>query len=234
MKKISQKFIYAASLISLAAVGCGGSGGKGSTVTSPGTYALTVTSVNPVSGLPLTVSPADINSAGASGAPAPVTDLSLIYNAGTAVTLTAPASTGSGAFVAWVGCDSTTGYACSVTMSASKSVEVEYAGVSSITIVPTTLSVAAGGSVQIPFVVNGYGMCANPTDPTQPSIPCAGSPVSFSPSLPDGVTGSPGSIDQATGVYTPDPTNPASSVNVTVQSTISSQITAVVLIELQQ
>jgi len=56
MKKISQKFIYAASLISLAAVGCGGSGGKGSTVTSPGTYALTVTSVNPVSGLPLTVS----------------------------------------------------------------------------------------------------------------------------------------------------------------------------------
>ena len=230
MKKINQKFICATSLIALAAAGCGGS--KGSSTAGPGTYALTVASVNPVSGLPLTVSPADVNSAGASGAPTPETSLSLIYNAGTAVTLTAPATTSAGsAFVAWVGCDATTGDACNVTMSKSKSVEVEYAGVSSITITPQTITVAAGGIVQIPAVVNGFGMCSSPTLPTQP---CAGSPVSYSFYLPAGVTGGLGSVDSLTGVYTPAPSSPASSVNVTVQSAFAPGITATGLIEVQQ
>jgi len=231
MKKISRKFIYATSLISLAAMGCGG-GGTGKSTAGPGTYALTVTSVNPVSGIPLTVSPADVNSAGASGAPTPETDLSLIYNVGTAVTLTAPASTSSGVFVAWVGCDTTTGYVCNVTMSGSKSVEVEYAGVSSIAIVPQTITVAAGGSVQIPITVTGYGMCSDPATPAQ-QVPCAGSAATYSPYLPSGVTGSPGTVS-STGLYTPDPINPASSVNVTAQSVFNTNATATVLIELQQ
>jgi len=230
MKKISEKFICVTSLIVLASVGCGG-GGKGSTTTSPGTFALAVTSVNPVSGLALTVSPADVNSAGASGAPTPETSLSLIYNSGTAVTLTAPATNSQGsAFVAWVGCDSTTGYVCSVTMSQSKSVEVEYTGVSSIVIYPQTVTVAAGGSVQIPATVNGFGTCTSPTLPTQP---CAGSGMTYSLYLPTGVTGGLGTVSP-TGLYTPASSSPASSVNVTAQSDFAPNITAVGLIELQQ
>ncbi|MGD0646947.1 MAG: hypothetical protein ABR971_03060 [Acidobacteriaceae bacterium] len=229
MTKINPKFICATSLIALAAVGCGGS--KGSTNAGPGTYALTVTSVNPTSGLALAVSPADVNSAGASGAPTPETDLSLIYNTGTAVTLTAPATTSAGsAFVAWVGCDSVSGYVCKVTMSASKSVEVEYSGVSSISINPQTITVPAGGGVQIPATVNGFGMCSLPTLPTQP---CAGSPVTYSLYLPSGVTGSLGTVSP-TGLYTPASSSPASAVNVTVQSTFAPNVTAVGLITLQQ
>ena len=230
MKTINQKFICATSLIVLTAVGCGGS--KGSSTVGPGTYALAVTSVNPVSGLPLTVSPADVNSAGAAGAPTPETSLSLIYDAGAEVTLTAPATnSASSPFVAWVGCDATTGFVCKVTMSASKSVEVEYAGVSSITISPQTITVATGGNVQIPAVVNGFGMCSSPTLPSQP---CAGSPVSYSFYLPAGVTGGLGTVDTATGVYTPASSSPASSVNVTVKSMFAPTVTATGLIEIQQ
>ena len=229
MKKINPKFICATSLIALAAAGCAGS--KGSTNAGPGTYALTVTSVNPTSGLALTVSPADVNSAGASGAPTPETDLSLIYDTGTAVTLTAPATTSAGsAFVAWVGCDSVSGYVCKVTMSASKSVEVEYTGVSSISINPQTITVAAGSGVQIPATVNGFGMCTSPTLPAQP---CAGSPVTYSLYLPAGVTGALGTVS-STGLYTPASSSPASAVNVTVQSVFAPNITAVGLIDIQQ
>lgn len=216
-------------LIVCAAVGCGGS--PKSKLLSPGTYALTVTSVNPVSGLPLGVSPADLDGAGGSGSPAPVTDLSLIYDPGTAVTLTAPAANSAASpFVSWVGCDSTTGYVCKVTMSKSKSVTVEYAGVSSISINPATVSVSAGGTVQIPATVNGFGTCSAAGYPSQP---CAGSPVTYSLYLPSGVTGSLGTVSPA-GVYTPASSSPASSVDVTVQSVFAPSVTAVGQIQIQQ
>jgi hypothetical protein len=232
MKKINQTFIYATSLIALVAVGCGDR--QGSKTPGPGTYALTVKSANPVSGLPLTVSPADVDGAGASDAPMPKTDLSLIYKAGTAVTLTAPATnSASSPFVAWVGCESTTGPVCDVTMSKSKSVEVEYAGVSSIAIIPATITVAAGGDVQIPATVNGYGMCSDPANPTQAQVPCAGSPATYSLYLPPGVTGSLGTISP-TGLYTPASSSPASSVYVTAQSVLAPNVTAVGLIEIQE
>jgi hypothetical protein len=232
MKKIMQTFTYAASLISLLATGCGGS--SGSPVSGPGQFALTVASVNPVSGVTMQVSPADVNGAGTSGSQAPRTSLSLIYSAGTAVTLTAPSSTGSGPFVAWAGCDSTSGVVCNVTMNGAKSVQAEYTGVSSITIVPSTITVAAGGGVQIPATVNGFGTCTLVGPPMQ-TLPCAGSPVTYNnpPSLPAGVTGDPGTVDTKTGYYTPAATNPASSVNVTAQSNVSTNIRATVLIELQ-
>jgi len=228
MKKITQTFLYATSLISLAAAGCGG--GSSSSTSGPGQYALTVASVNPVSGVSMGVSPADVNGAGTSGSQTPDTGLSLIYNAGTTVTLTAPASTGSGNFVAWVGCDSTTGFVCSVAMSGPKNVQVEYAGVSSITVVPSTITVAAGGGVQVPAVVNGFGMCTVAPNPAQP---CAGSPVTYSLYLPTGVTGSLGSVS-TTGYYTPSSTTPASSVYVTVRSQLATNITGTGLIQLQQ
>lgn len=229
MKKLSQKFLCTTSLVVLVATGCGGN--PTSKAMSPGNYALTVTSVNPVTGLPLTVSPADLDGAGASGAPTPETDLSLLYDPATAVTLTAPAAnSASSPFVAWVGCDSAAGYVCKVTMSKSKSVTVEYTGISSISIDPATVTVAAGGTVQIPATVNGFGTCSAPTYATQP---CAGSPVTYSLYLPSGVTGSLGTVS-ATGVYTPASSSPASSVDVTVQSVFSPSVTAVGQIQIQQ
>jgi hypothetical protein len=230
MKKINQTLICATSLFALAAVGC--SGNKSTVIPGPGTYALSVSSVNPVSGLPLMLNPADVNGAGASGAPTPETGLSLIYKAGAAVTISAPSTnSASSPFVAWIGCDTTTGYVCDVTMSKSKSVEVEYTGVSSITIVPSTITVVAGSTVQVPATVNGYGMCSDPANPTP--VTCAGSPVTYSLYLPPGVTGALGTIS-ATGLYTPDPTSPASSVDVTVQSVFAPSVTAVGLIEIQE
>jgi hypothetical protein len=231
MKKTTHKFIYATSLIAFAAVGCGSTG---SSNTGPGTYALTVTSVNPVSGLALKVNPADVNSAGASGAPTTETSLSLIYKTGTAVTLTAPASSASGPFVAWVGCDSTTGLVCQVAMTKSKSVAVEYTGVSAIVINPATITAPAGKGVQIPVTVNGFGMCSLPPAYPTPQ-PCAGSPVTFEPPYsPSGATVGLGTVDPTTGYYTPASSSPASSVYVTVQSALAPNITAVVLIQNQQ
>jgi hypothetical protein len=227
MKKIIQTFIGAASLLLLAALGCATTPGPGTT--SPLSYALTVNSVNPASGVSIKVSPADLNSAGTAGAQAPQTDLSLIYNPGTAVTLTAPASTGSGAFVAWAGCDSTAGFVCTVSLDKSKSVQVEYTGVSSITIVPNTITVPRGGGVQVPAVVNGFGTCTVAPNPPQP---CAGSSLTYSLYFPAGVTGALGTIS-STGYYTPDSSNPATSVNVTAASALAPNVTATAVIALQ-
>jgi len=231
MKKIWREFMYATNLIALTVVGCGG-GSKAANNAGPGTFALAVTSVNPVSGLALKVSPADIDNAGGSGLPVPMTSLSLVYNVGTKVTLTAPATnSGSSPFVVWIGCDSATGPVCTVTMSASKSLQVEYAGVSTININPETITVAAGSGVHIPVTVNGFGNCSAPNIPAQP---CAGSPVTYSLYLPSGVTGSLGAVDAATGYYTPSTSSPANSVMVTAQSTLAPSVTATGLIELQQ
>jgi len=96
---------------------------------------------------------------------------------------------------------------------------------------PQTVTVAAGGSVQVPATVYGYGTCSSPTLPTQP---CAGSPATYSAYVPTGITGVLGNLDPNTGVYTPAATNPASEVNVTAQSAFSPNVTAVGVIELQQ
>lgn len=233
MNTIKRNLICAMSLISFAAVGCLGTT-AGTTNATPGTYALTVTSVNPTSGLSLTVSPADNNNAGTSGAQVPQTGLSLIYNAGTSVTITAPATNSPGAaFYAWVGCDSTTGFVCNVTMSKSKSVQLEYAGVSSIVINPYSISVARGGGVQVGVTVNGFGMCSLPSTTGPPTqVQCAGSPFTCAGYV--GTSGSLGTLDPATCYYTPDPTSPASEIVVTATSSVSPIITATGLITLQQ
>ena len=90
--------------VSLAAVltGCGGAGGSSSTQPPPPTtYTLTVNSVNPTTGVAMTVSPAD-NNAATNG----TTSFTRTYNSGTAVTVTAPATAGNNTFTPWAGCSS--------------------------------------------------------------------------------------------------------------------------------
>ena len=235
MKKMMKTFLVAASSIFLAAAGC--SGHSAPSLTGLGQYGLTVASVNPTGGVTIGVSPADANGAGTAGSQTQETGLQLIYNAGTTVTLTAPAST-SGAFVAWVGCDSVAKTVCTVDMTGQRSVTVEYTGVSSVTIVPSTLTVTPGGGVQIPAVANGYGTCtytvpgSNP--PVQQTTACQASPVIWgTPYLATGATGTNAGTVSSTGYYTPASTSPASSVEVQVTSAVSQNQMATVLINLQ-
>jgi len=235
MKKMMKAFLVAASSILLAGIGC--SRNNSTPNPSLGQYGLTVTSVNPNGGVTIGVSPADVNGAGTAGSQTQQTGLQLIYESGTTVTLTAPAST-SGAFVAWAGCDSVAGTVCTVHMTGQKSVQVEYTGVSSVTIVPSTLTVASGGGVQIPAVVNGYGMCTytipgtNP--PQQQTSACQGSPIIWgTPYLATGAMGTGAGTVSSTGYYTPASSNPASSVYVQVTSAAAQNVMATVLINLQ-
>jgi hypothetical protein len=228
-------FLVAAGSVLLAGTGCGG----GNSAPNPnlGEYGLTVTSVNPTGGVTIGVSPVDVNGAGTAGPQTPKTGLQLIYKSGTTVTLTAPAST-SGPFVAWTGCDSVAGTVCTVQMTGQKSVQVEYTGVTSVTVVPSTLTVASGGGVQIPAVVNGYGMCTYPIPGTNPvqqqTSACQGSPVIWgTPYLATGATGTGAGTVSSTGYYTPSSSNPASAVYVQVTSAASQNVMATVLIDLQ-
>lgn len=233
MKKMMKTVLVAGSSIFLASTGCSSSKNSAPTP-SLGEYGLTVASVNPTVGVAVGVSPADVNGAGTASSQTLQTGLQLIYNPGTTVTLTAPAST-SGAFVAWAGCDSVTGTVCTVHMTGQKSVQVEYAGVSSLTIVPSTLTVASGAGLQIPAVVNGYGTCtytvpgSNPAQ--QQTSACQGSPVIWgTPFLATGATGTGAGTVSSTGYYTPASSDPASSVEIQVTSAAAQNVMATVLI----
>jgi hypothetical protein len=91
-------------------------------VTPPTTYVLTVESTNPASGVAVTVSPADNNSAGNG-----TTSFTRTYNSGTSVTLTAPATSNGNAFSAWTGCTSTSSTTCTITLAANTTVTANYA-----------------------------------------------------------------------------------------------------------
>jgi len=102
-------------------IGCGG-GGSSTTATPPtSTYVLTVTTVNPNSGVAIAVTPADINGAGNG-----TTSFTRTYNSGTAITLTAPATAGGNVFLSWSGCSSSNNLTCNVTMISSYTVTATY------------------------------------------------------------------------------------------------------------
>ena len=234
MTKSIRRFFFAVGAI-VVATGC--SSTKSAPNPSLGEYGLTVGSVNPTGGVTIGVSPADVNGAGTPGSQTQQTGLQLIYKAGATVTLTAPAAT-SGPFVAWVGCDSVAGVVCTVQMTGQKSVQVQYTGVSSVTIVPSTLTVASGAGVQIPAVANGYGTCtytvpgSNP--PQQQTTACQGSPVIWgTPYLANGATGTGAGTVSSTGYYTPASSDPASAVEVQVTSAVSQNVMATVTINNQ-
>ncbi len=91
------------------------------TTPAPTTYTLNVDSTNPSSGVAISASPVDNNSKGGG-----TTGFSLTYNAGTAVILTAPATSGTNAFSSWTGCTSSTGATCNVTVAANTTVTANY------------------------------------------------------------------------------------------------------------
>jgi hypothetical protein len=82
---------------------------------------LTVASSNPNSGVIITVSPND-NSGQGNG----TTQFTRTYNNGTRVTLTTPSTAGVNNFTSWIGCDSTNGKQCTVTMNNARSVTASF------------------------------------------------------------------------------------------------------------
>ncbi|MGA2217197.1 MAG: hypothetical protein ABSG51_03875 [Terracidiphilus sp.] len=93
------------------------------TVTAPPpTYGLTVNSSNPASGVTIHAAPAD--NGGITNGQTPYT---LTYNAGTSVTLTAPATSAGNNFSSWTGCTTASTVTCNVTLNANTTVTANYA-----------------------------------------------------------------------------------------------------------
>jgi len=178
------------------------------------TYVLTVNSAGPPSGVAISVSPADNNSA-SNGS----TSFTRTYNAGKNVTLQAPATTGSNSFVGWSGCSMPAiAETCTVIMSANTTVTANYNGpnVTSVTVTPSAPTVTIGSTQQFSATVNGTGL--------------SGNGVTWSLAGPSGSTDSPGTIT-ATGLYTSPYPAPAT-VTVTATSTQDPSISGSVTVTL--
>ena len=182
-----QVAIFAGAAMTALMAGCGG-GSSSTPPPPPTTYVLTVDSATPASGVAITVSPSDNNSNGNG-----TTSFTRTYNSGAAVTLTAPATTGSNKFSAWTGCTTTSTTTCNVTMNAATTVTATYGpeAVSTVTVTPGTTTATLGTTVQFSATVAG----ASVTDST----------VTWSVTAPSGSSLSAGTIDK-TGLYiTPYP-----------------------------
>jgi hypothetical protein len=84
-------------------------------------YSLTVKSANPASGVSVIVTPNDATNSGSG-----TTGFTRTYTAGTAVTLTAPATANGNTFSAWTGCATASAETCNVTMSGNLTVTASY------------------------------------------------------------------------------------------------------------
>jgi hypothetical protein len=177
------------------------------------TYVLTVNSTAPSSGVAITVSPADNNSA-TNGS----TSFTRTYNSGTKVTLSAPSTAGGNSFDNWTGCTSAITTTCSVTMTANTMVTANYNGpsVTSVTVTPDPATVTIGATQQFTATVNGTGL--------------SGNTVTWTLAGPTGSTLSPGTLTSS-GLYTTPYPAPAT-VTVTATSTQDTSKSASVTVTL--
>jgi hypothetical protein len=113
-------------------------------VTAAPTYVLTVNSTNPSSGVAIGVIPNDKN-----GASSGSTSFTRTYFGGTAVTLTAPAMSGTNIFSSWSGCATTATVTCNVTLNANTTVNAIYTVYTGPTI--TTSPTLPNGFVGTPY-----------------------------------------------------------------------------------
>jgi hypothetical protein len=118
------------------AAGCGtadlppGQGGPGTVVPS-GPFTLTVASTDPTTGVAITATPVDKNAMGGGNS-----TFTLSYDAGTAVSLTAPNFEGLEIFSQWTGCSASLGATCQVTMTSNTKVTAVYVPQVSFTLQP--------------------------------------------------------------------------------------------------
>jgi hypothetical protein len=98
-----------------------GAGSASAFAASTTTYVLTVDSKNPAAAVAIDVTPEDVNKAGDG-----TTSFTRTYDAGTVVTLTAPAEAGNNPFASWSGCTSSNTVTCKVTLNANTIVTANY------------------------------------------------------------------------------------------------------------
>jgi len=195
--------LWAAVTLAATLTACGGGGSSSNTTPPPTTYTLTVNTSNPTSGVVITVTPADVNGS-ANGS----SSFTRTYDAGTAVTITAPTTAGTHTFASWSGCTSATTETCKVTMSANTTVGA------TITVTPSTAII--GTQVQFNAVLPS-GVTGN---------------VTWSVAAPSGSSLSPGTISTA-GLYnTPYPA--PSTVTVSATSAADTTVTGSVTVALSQ
>ena len=117
-------------------------------------YTLTVVSTDPAAGVTIAASPADLQ-----GKTGGNTGLTLSYDVGTAVTLTASASSSTTIFDSWTGCNAPAANVCLVTVTGNTTVTAGYVappkGVAQVTVTPGVISLSIGSGQQ--FVANATG-----------------------------------------------------------------------------
>jgi len=200
--------LWAAVTLAATLTACGGGGSSSNTTPPPTTYTLTVNTSNPTSGVVITVTPADVNGS-ANGS----SSFTRTYDAGTAVTITAPTTAGTHTFASWSGCTSATTETCKVTMSANTTVGATFTS-PTITVTPSTAII--GTQVQFNAVLPS-GVTGN---------------VTWSVAAPSGSSLSPGTISTA-GLYnTPYPA--PSTVTVSATSAADTTVTGSVTVALSQ
>jgi hypothetical protein len=181
----------------------------------------------------ITVSPADNNNT-SSGS----TAFTLNYDAGTSVTLTAPATSGGSTFVSWTGCTTAATVKCTVTLNAATTVTAGYSVPTTITpvvtVTPAASSITTTQSLNVTVAVSGGG--TNPT-PTGSVTLTSGTYTSAATTLSSGsaqITIAAGALavgsDTLTASYTPDTassstynkaTGTSSAVSVAVLSSVT-------------
>jgi len=149
--------------LSLFMTACGGGGGGTTTPPPPTTHVLTVNSTAPASGVAITASPADLNSK-TSGS----TGFTLSYDAGTSVTLTAPATSSGNTFSSWTGCSTASTVTCTVTLNADTTVTANY-----------TVPVAYTLTVNSTTPASGVAITASPADNTSKTSGSTGFTLSY-------------------------------------------------------
>jgi hypothetical protein len=121
---------------------------------TPPDYKLTVKSASPTGGAAVSAYPADIHDTGFGTTP-----FSLTYRSGTAVTLTAPLSSGGYSFHAWTGCTTASGVTCKVTVKANTTVTANFdqPSIQSVRITPNPAIAIIGTPLQFTATVSGTG-----------------------------------------------------------------------------
>ncbi|MGB6973224.1 MAG: glycoside hydrolase family 44 protein [Terracidiphilus sp.] len=208
------QLLFLSATITLFLAGCGGGSSTTNNPPPPTTYTLTVNSTDPATGVAVTITPVD-NSGAGSGS----TSFIRTYNSGSAITVTAPATSGGNRFTSWSGCTSASTVTCSVTLSANTTVTANYTtpAVSSVTVTPNPASATIGATLQFAAAVAGPAV----TDSTVTwSVAANGSALS------------PGDIS-STGLYTTPYPAPASVIvtatsnqDTTVSGTVTVPLTA--------
>jgi len=178
---------------------------------TPKTYALTVESAEPGSGVAIGVSPAD-----KTGATHGTTKFTRSYIEGTTVTLTAPLKSGNNKFDEWTGCKSASTVTCKVAMNANETVTARFAPPTAtaptVTVTPAAKSITPSQSLNVAIAVSGGSGKPTPTG----TVALTSGTYSSTATLSSGtvtITIAAGALAQGTdtlmATYTPKPASAA-------------------------